>query len=256
MKLYFLGTCSGTEPLEGRNHASIVLESHGKLYFFDAGEGCSRTAHLLGLDLLATQKIIISHPHMDHVGGLANLLWTVRKICLRYKREPLFDSLDIYLPDLDTWDGIMRILRETEGNFVSPFSINGIRTQAGVLFDDGTVRVTAFPNLHVQPAEDGPRSCSFLIECEGNRIVYSGDLKSYAELDAVIGTGCDVLIGETAHHKIDEVCAYILEKSIGRVFFTHHKREIMNDPEAASVHIGQLLGDRAVLAYDGMEVTL
>ena len=77
MKIHFLGTCAGTEPIPGRQHMSFVIESNGALYWFDAGEGCSRTAYLNGLDLMGVKAVFISHPHMDHTGGLANLIWTI-----------------------------------------------------------------------------------------------------------------------------------------------------------------------------------
>ena len=93
MKLWFFGTCSGTEPLPGRHHVSFALESEGGLYWFDAGEGCSYTAKLAGADLLAVKKIFISHTHMDHVGGLGNLLWNIRKLEWVEGRKTLFNEI-------------------------------------------------------------------------------------------------------------------------------------------------------------------
>ena len=66
MKLTFLGTCAGTEPMPGRRHTSFVVEDKGRVYWFDTGESCSYTAHLANIDLLSTRAIFISHTHMDH----------------------------------------------------------------------------------------------------------------------------------------------------------------------------------------------
>ena len=60
MKIYFLGTCAGTEPMPTRRHMSFVIESDQRYYWFDAGEGCSYTGHNLGIDLLAVKSIFIS----------------------------------------------------------------------------------------------------------------------------------------------------------------------------------------------------
>ena len=193
MKLTFLGTCAGTEPMPDRKHTSFILEAGGKVYWFDAGEGCSYTAHNLGIDLLQVSKIVISHPHMDHIGGLANLLWTVRKLCI-VKKPACAGDIDVYIPNLQTWEGVMMLLSNTEGNFKIPFELRAHQTHDGILFDDGTVKVTAFHNLHISRRNDQWQSYSFLIECQGKRIVYSGDVHAYEELDPVIGTGCDGMI--------------------------------------------------------------
>ena len=52
MKIYFLGTCSGTEPIAGMHHCSLVFEINGAYYWFDAGESCAYTAHTSGMDIM------------------------------------------------------------------------------------------------------------------------------------------------------------------------------------------------------------
>ena len=255
MKLYFLGTCAGTEPMPGRRHTAFTLECGDKLYWFDAGEGCSYTAHTMGLDLLKVRKIIISHPHMDHIGGLGNLLWTIRKLMWCKKLDTLED-VDVYIPNLQTWDGILKILTNAESGFKIKFRLTAHQTQEGVLFDDGTLRVTALHNTHMQPAEDQWQSYSFLIESEGKRLVYSGDVKKYEELDPLIGDGCDCLIIETGHFGIDDVYAYTQNKNIGKVIFNHNGREILEDGEAADQKIQNLMGPQGLIAYDTMTFEL
>ena len=75
-----IGSCSGTEPILNKHHTSVLLTVNGSNYFFDAGENCSRLAHLGGDDLLSTRAVFISHTHYDHIGGLCGLLWNIRKL--------------------------------------------------------------------------------------------------------------------------------------------------------------------------------
>lgn len=114
MILHVLGSCSGTEPMPGRHHTSVSLETGGKLYFLDAGENCSYTSYLLGIDQLRTDSIFISHTHMDHTGGLPELLWNLRKLCtLSPENEERLRgrTIRVFLPDLDVFDGVCKMLR-------------------------------------------------------------------------------------------------------------------------------------------------
>lgn len=257
MKIYFLGTCAGTEPMPGRKHASVAVESHDRIYWFDAGEGCSYTAHLLGLDLLKVTKILISHPHMDHVGGLGNLLWNIRKLTGVKKTQPKYGENRIYIPSMETWEGVMMILRNTESGFKTAYPVTAEPVQAGVLFDDGIMKVTAFPNTHLDRMQlPVCMSYSFLIECEGKKLIYSGDLGKYEDLNPIIDEGCDGLIIETGHFGISDAYGYCKMHNIGKVFFSHNGREILNAPEASAEKVRQLFGDTAVICEDGMCITL
>ena len=255
MKIYFLGTCAGTEPMPNRKHTSFAIESNDRIYWFDAGEGCSYTAHLLGLDLLKVKKIVISHPHIDHVGGLANLLWTIRKISLMKKELPKYNGNQVYMPCMETWEGVMLILRSSEMGFETNYPISVSTVAAGTLFDDGIMKVVAYPNTHLSrynlPTD---MSFSFLIECEGKKLVYSGDVGKYEDLDCLIEDGCDGLIIETGHFGISRAYEYCKDKNIGKLFFNHSGREILNDLAAATTKVSNLFGDMATICQDGMSI--
>ena len=57
-----------------------------------------------------------------------------------------------------------------------------------------------------------------LIEAEGKKVLYSGDLGEYSDLDGVLGEHeVDVLIAETGHFAIEHVYEYTKDKKIGKV---------------------------------------
>jgi len=256
MKLHFLGTGAGTEPMQDRNHQSLAIEINDTLYWFDAGAYCSKTAYLMGLDLLTVKKVIISHTHMDHVGGLGNLFWDIRKLKWVKNKEAKFNEIELYIPNLETWDGFLKVLRNTEGGF-SDMKIRALTVEDGILFSDENMTVTAFHNQHLGIPSDGVwKSFTYLIECEGKRLVYSGDIKKLSELDVVIEDSCDVMLVETGHHHYMDVCNYMNGKNIKNLFYTHNGRSILEDPIKALIEVQDKFEGNVLICSDGTSFDL
>jgi len=257
MKLYIFGTCSGTEPHPDRKHTSFAVEAGGGLYWFDAGEGCSYTAHTMGLDLLNVRSIFISHTHMDHVGGLGNLFWNIRKLAKVRKELPKEKKIRLFIPCLATWEGFKQVLEHSEGGFACDFEIEAAPVESGIIFQNEAITVTAFPNQHVKVAPSAPpRSFSYKIEAEGKTVVFSGDVRSIEELNGIVSEGCDVLLLETGHHKVQDCCLWAKEKPIEKLYFLHHGREILADSTACLAVARDILGDKTDLCYDRQEIDL
>lgn len=255
-KLIVLGTCAGTEPMPGRHHTSFVIETGGRVYWFDAGECCSYTAHLLGVDHLKTRAVFISHPHMDHVGGLGNMLWTIRKLAGMQRTTTVDGRVDLYIPELRAWEGILQMLRYTEGGFVVPFELEAHRTGEGLLYEDENIRVTAMHNNHLANEHGESVSYSFRIETEGKTVVFSGDVRQYTEVAPLIGEGCDYLLMETGHHKVKDICDFADAQPVGKLIFVHNGRDILYERPEVGEALEAAVRCNPVISWDGMEITL
>jgi len=244
MLLHIFGTCSGTEPYPGRHHTAFAFEYNERLYWFDTGECCAYTAHTMGVDLLRLRKVVISHPHIVHTGGLANLLWSVRKLSKEQKRLPDHE-IELLLPDLRLWDGVSYMSGMGEEIHVREYA-------DGLLYNDEGFRVTALHNRHI-PHKDGTpwRSFGFLIECEGRRIVYSGDTKRVDDY-APLMEGCDLLLMETGHHHPPEVARELLDRGIfpGKLAFLHHGRDILDRYDEQVRALDEIAPGRYIILED------
>ena len=257
-KIRFLGTCSGTEPMPGMHHCSLIIEVDGVNYWFDGGENCAHAAHTGGVNVMNTRALFVSHPHLDHTGGIANLLACMRKLAWREKRQLIHDNtLSVYFPGLKLFEVIkMLACNNAEGRFKFIFNLDEHELcEDGLVFMDERIRVSAVHNRHLgEDGTNGWHSYSFLIEADGKRIVFSGDVAEPCELDPII-ENCDLLIMETGHHPVSAVCEYAISRGVKALRFNHHGREILGDRAAAEKLVSDYAADANIsikIAYDGM----
>lgn len=262
VKIHILGSCSGTEPYEGRHHTSVLLESPGGIYWLDAGECCAYTAYLMGIDLLRTRGIFISHCHMDHIGGLGNLLWNIRKLTVVERRLPVAQTIPVYVPYMESYQAVMELLRHTEDDFLCSYSHGGYPVTDGVLYrgkeGEGEISVEAVHNHHLRHEEGTAwRSFSFRIQVLGKSIFYSGDTER-EDLARTVPDQCDLLMIETGHHQISEICDCLKQagKKPGRLLFIHHGVKILNDPQWAREEVKRQWGPEGMIAKDRMTLWL
>ena len=255
MRITFLGTCSGTEPVRDYRHVSFTIRHNDKIFFFDAGEGCSYTAHLIGIDLLSTRAVFITHCHMDHIGGLENLLWNIRKLDGTAGADPppmTGREVKVFIPDDVSREGVSKVLSATEGGFKTEFGIRMSLPEDGTIFEEDGFKVSALHNDHLGRDEKGRHlSFSYSIEAGGRTIVYSGDVKDVRELKPLLAN-CSLLLMETGHHRVEDVCSYLKETAPGvkKLGFIHHGRAILASPEGELKKAKDILGENVFLSRD------
>lgn len=251
-KIYIFGSCSGTEPMPGKNHTSFAIETGDRYYWFDAGECCSITAYNMGIDLMKTRAVFISHCHHDHIGGLCGIIRNITKLNSRYGTLPADGKALLFVPKAELTDAVIGFLNVAGGSAKKYMSFIDPRViEEGVVFDDGSVKVTAYGNGHV-PKENGRFvTYSFKIETEGKTVIFSGDVKAPSDLDSVIENGCDLLLHETGHHKVSDVCEYAETHGAKELLFVHHGREILENYGYFEKYV-ESRPIKTSLAFDGM----
>ena len=243
MLLHILGSCSGTEPMPGRNYTSWILEENdGGLLWFDAGGGCASHAYAKGLSPLKVKALFLSHPHLDHTAGLPGIFQAIRKEkWLRDDRE--FRELPCHTsaPEvIAAADAFLKV--DAAAGDEWDFTPVVRELHPGELHRDGETAVEALPNRHMppDPRSGKPRSYSFRLRFGPKHIVYTGDVGSLDELAAWLEQPTELLMAETGHHRAAELCALIRARHwpVKRLLFLHHGLEILRDPDGMTVPLG------------------
>ena len=242
-----------------RLNESSILEIGGGVYWFDMGEGCARSAYLSGIDVTRTKAIFVSHPHIDHIGGMANVFHLFNKLIGKHGMSfANGGAVEICFPDLELFASVKQVaLGGRHSGAKLLFGLNEHQIRDGVIFEDENIRVTAKGNRHLpgDGADGTYHSFSFLVEADGKRIIFSGDVKRPDELDGLIGGGVDLLIMETGHHKVSDVCEYAASRNVARLRFNHHGREILGNRAAAEALAAEYTETRGIsikLTHDGL----
>ncbi len=240
MRIVFLGTSHGY-PEANRKCSSAMIEVSDKRYFIDMG--CDAINELInrGIKPECVDAIFITHMHGDHTNGMVSFLelasWAFKTA------DP-----EIYVPaSPDNVKSCLGAWFALNGSTIRDFRFNEVHE--GVIFDDGALKVTAFRTKHCAV------SYSYLVEAEGKRILFSGDLSKNPSDDfphAVLDLPLDLAILESAHFTPKEYINILSGKDVKKVCFNHYSRRWIEDVG----YTVKALEPPVILATDGLEFTL
>lgn len=258
MKITFLGTSHGITE-KNQFCSSALISTGGKHYLVDAGAPVLTLLKNHDIPLEDVAGVFITHSHHDHFMGLAVLTQQVNEFH-QFKDV----SFPVYVPDAEDYHRMFafifgdpafhgRLVYTVYGGLTDPFCDRARRVSA-VIFDDGNLKVTAIPVDHYRSAH------AFLLEAEGKRVVFTGDLledmPDYPKV--IIETDIDVVVTEGAHTKLNkpDVMKLLRSSRTKKLVITHRYDQANTDEMVAELMDYTHDAFETVVAFDGMILTV
>ncbi|MBN1642434.1 MAG: ribonuclease Z [Anaerolineae bacterium] len=141
-ELVFLGT-SASAPSVHRGLSSAMVLYQEYRFLVDCGEGTQRQLLRSGLGFRRLDRILLTHGHLDHILGLGGILST-------FERWEAVEHVEI-------WGGrwalnrVERLMDVVFGPHRRPLEIALYDVHAGLLMEDETFALEAFPVVHRGP---------------------------------------------------------------------------------------------------------
>ena len=207
MKITFFGTSHGI-PEKDRFCSSAAVTVNGFTYIIDAGVSLFSMLRHHDMPIENVRGVFITHNHGDHTTGLAEFIHMVGWAYRNMKQPSIFMPNRAAAFAIQTWTNMME-------NGHVPVEISVI--EEGLIYEDENVKVSAIKTMHAEP------SYAFVIEAEGKRVVFTGDLKrDMSDYPAIIFEEyCDAVVCECTHNRLSESADILNRSKTGFIIFNH-----------------------------------
>lgn len=214
MKITFLGTGHGW-PTAKRHCQCFLIEINKNRYLIDAGAPVSDVLMRKSIPFESIKGLFITHMHGDHFGGIFSFL---TPCCYKYKGV----SIDVYYPEERAVGVLESMLSFDVGEDLERDRVRMHGMKEGLVFDDGTLKVTAFPTDHLI-TKNRP-SYGYLVETEGKKVYFTGDLHHHDISDYprwVDSEKIDAIVSECGHFTPEALIDKLKNAKADKIFITH-----------------------------------
>jgi ribonuclease Z len=190
LRVDLIGT-GGPEFTPDRAGISTLIDVNGRKFLFDAGRGALQNIYLSRIHPNEVTRIFLTHLHSDHIEGLPSLWITPWFMFARRQK------LEVWGPPGTTRmiEG-MRLMYEHDIDRRSnpvfkreDLDVKVTEIGEGVVYDEGGVKVTAFPVEHV----DGNPAFGYRLDAGNRSVLLSGDT-TYSDNVVKYGNRVDVMV--------------------------------------------------------------
>jgi ribonuclease Z len=145
-EVVFLGTSASAPSIRRGLPAAVVMHKEYR-FLVDCGEGTQRQLLRSGLGFRRLDKILLTHGHLDHILGLAGLAST-------FSRWEMIDRMEIFGGKwaLDRVEDLMKVVF---GRYRPPIRMVLTDLEPGVVLEDDSFQLSAFPVTHRGPGNFG-----------------------------------------------------------------------------------------------------
>ncbi len=239
MKITFFGTSHGA-PEPNRKCTSTLIEVGECRYFIDMGTQSIEGLIDRNIDVNTVKAVFVTHMHGDHTHGLLSFI----DLCGGHYKA---SSPKIFVPcDVDKIKTVISDWFSINGGTLRE-NIDFSEVCEGVMFDDGVLKVTAFKTMHCE------NSFAYLLECEGRRVLFSGDLNHHPETDfpmSVFERPLDLCVCESAHFEFTRLLPIFEGKDVKNIYFNHLYPPRLNSFDEIKTQLP------VTIAKDGMQIEL
>lgn len=187
MKIQFLG-CGDAFGSGGRLNTCFMVDSADSRFLIDCGATSLVAMNRCGVDPNSIDKILLTHLHGDHFGGVPFLLVNAHSASMRDRPLLIVGPRTTEQRVMET----LAVLYPGTQNNPWRFDLSFEEYEVEQEWRSDTLSVMAYQAAH--KAGDGP-ACALRVTVDGKTVTYSGD-GGWSEGLAKAASGADLFIAE------------------------------------------------------------